>query len=104
MSDIGFEFKEDYVPGKPVVLPTPPPNPADDLAELIASQTIASNAGLENGQVSVTAQTSTNQNALSGETNFSFADYGNGVVVNTFADSTGDNDDSGIHVWWRRNS
>lgn len=96
MSDIGFEFKEDYVPGKPVVLPTPPPNPADDLAELIASQTIASNAGLENGQVSVTAQTSTNQNALSGETNFSFADYGNGVVVNTFADSTGDNDDSGF--------
>ncbi len=96
MSDIGFEFKEDYVPGKPVVLPTPPPNPADDLAELIASQTIASNAGLENGQVSVTAQTSTNQNALSGETNFSFADYGNGVVVNTFADSTGDNNDSGL--------
>tara|TARA_Y100000385_G_scaffold290984_1_gene366480 strand:+ start:17930 stop:20005 length:2076 start_codon:yes stop_codon:yes gene_type:complete len=93
---IGFEFKQDYVPGKPVVLPTPPPNPADDLAELIASQTIASNAGLQNGQVSVTQQTSTNQNSLSGETNFAFADYGNGVVVNTFADSTGDNDDSGF--------
>ena len=81
MDQIGHEFGEAYVPGQNTTTrQTTADDPSAGLASLIASQTLTSDSIFTTGNTPVTEATSSNQNSLSGETTFSFADYGNGAI------------------------
>jgi hypothetical protein len=91
MDQIGHEFGEAYVPGQNTTTrQTTADDPSAGLESLIASQTLTSDSIFTTGNTPVTEATSSNQNSLSGETTFSFADYGNGAipaVTETIVDS-----------------
>ena len=81
MDQIGHEFGEAYVPGQNTTTrQTTADDPSAGLESLIASQTLTSDSIFTTGNTPVTEATSSNQNSLSGETTFSFADYGNGAI------------------------